>query len=220
MTIEPLGETGGSEVRQGWQRFAPWGSLVKVFAAVTASTHAPLLALLAHRVLSSSPPDLQRRRGALRARRRAAPWPRPSRRPALHRAKRGGGARSERPRDQPGGPPCGFRRPSPPPHGGSRCPSPPTYLYNTLRSDTPVVVPLPYFASSVSERPLSGPGSHGPFSELRVFAKLVTTVSSCLRFCVYCPEVFWRSPLMVRVFVSYPVFPSVISFLCITRTCE
>lgn len=54
MTIEPLGETGGSEVRQGWQRFAPWGSPVKVFAAVLASTHAPLLALLAHRVLSSA----------------------------------------------------------------------------------------------------------------------------------------------------------------------
>jgi hypothetical protein len=102
-------------------------------------------------------------------------------------------------------PPCGFRRPSPPPHRGSRCPSPPTYLYNTLRSDTPVVVPLPYFASSVSERPLSG---------------LVTTVSSCLRFCVYCPVVFGVPPLMVRVFVSYPVFPSVLSFLCITRTCE
>jgi hypothetical protein len=97
---------------------------------------------------------------------------------------------------------------------------PPTYLYNTLRSDTPVVVPLPYFASSVSERPLSGPGSRGPFSELRVIAELVTTVSWCLRFCVYCPVVFGVPPLMVRVFVSYPVFPSVLSFLSITRTCE
>jgi hypothetical protein len=66
-----------------------------------------------------------------------------------------------------------------------------TYLYNTLRSDILVVVPLPYFASSVLERPLSGPGLRGPFSELRVFAELATTVSSCLRFCVYC-TVFGR----------------------------
>ncbi len=94
-----------------------------------------------------------------------------------------------------------------------------TYLYNTLKSDTPVVVPLPYFASSVSERPLSGPGLRGPFFELRVFAGLATTVSSFL--CLL--RGFWSpSPdlLMVRVFVSHFVFPGVLSFLCITRTYE
>ncbi len=92
----------------------------------------------------------------------------------------------------------------------------PTCLYNTLRPDTLVVVPLPYFASSVSERSLSGLGSRGPFSELRVFAELVTTVPSCRRFCVYCLycPVFGAPPLflIVRVFVSYLVFPGVLSF--------